>query len=141
MEIAIIASDRRKDMMTDLCIAYKGILEKHNLYATESTGKYISDATGLTIECMLPGGRGGIEQLTSRISFDEIDLVLYFRNSYKADAYNEVESDLLRVCDLHNVPLATNQATAEALILSLEQGVLDWRDLVNPRSAINQKKH
>ena len=141
MEIAIIASDRRKDMMTDLCIAYKGILEKHNLYATESTGKYIADATGLHIECMLPGGRGGIEQLTSRISFDEIDLVLYFRNSYKADAYNEVESDLLRVCDLHNVPLATNQATAEALILALEQGVLDWRDLVNPRSAINQKKH
>ena len=141
MEIAIIASDRRKEMMTDFCLAYKTILEKHNLYATESTGQYISEATDLRIECMLPGGRGGIEQLTSRISYDEIDLVLYFRNSYNANGYNESESNLIRVCDLHNVPLATNQATAEALIMALEQGVLDWRNLVNPRSAINQKKH
>lgn len=57
MEIAIIASDRKKELMTEFCMAYQGILCKHNLYATESTGKYISDATGLTIECMLPGGQ------------------------------------------------------------------------------------
>ncbi len=134
MEIAIIASDRKKELMTEFCMAYQGILCKHNLYATESTGKYISDATGLTIECMLPGGSGGIEQLSSRISYNEIDLLLYFRNPLGAPQYNEAEHNLLRLCDIYNVPVATNIATAEALILALDQGSLDWRELVNPRS-------
>ena len=134
MEIAIIASDRKKELMTEFCMAYQGILCKHNLYATESTGKYISDATGLTIECMLPGIQGGIEQLSSRISYNEIDLLLYFRNPLNAPQYNEAEHNLLRLCDIYNVPVATNIATAEALILALDQGSLDWRELVNPRS-------
>lgn len=138
MEIAIIASDRKKELMTEFCMAYQGILCKHNLYATESTGKYISDATGLTIECMLPGGSGGIEQLSSRISYNEIDLLLYFRNPLGAPQYNEAEHNLLRLCDIYNVPVATNIATAEALILALDQGSLDWRELVNPRSEANK---
>lgn len=103
MEIAIIASVRKKELMTEFCMAYQGILCKHNLYATESTGKYISDATGLTIECMLPGGSGGIEQLSSRISYNEIDLLLYFRNPLGAPQYNEAEHNLLRLCDIYNV--------------------------------------
>ena len=129
-----MASDRKIEVMTEVCMAYQGILCKHNLYATESTGKYISDATGLTIECMLPGGSGGIEQLSSRISYNEIDLLLYFRNPLGAPQYNEAEHNLLRLCDIYNVPVATNIATAEALILALDQGSLDWRELVNPRS-------
>lgn len=140
MEIAIIASDRKKELMTEFCMAYQGILCKHNLYATESTGKYISDATGLTIECMLPGGSGGIEQLSSRISYNEIDLLLYFRNPLGAPQYNEAEHNLLRLCDIYNVPVATNIATAEALILALDQGSLDWRELVNPRSKANKNR-
>ena len=140
MEIAIIASDRKKELMTEFCMAYQGILCKHNLYATESTGKYISDATGLTIECMLPGGSGGIEQLSSRISYNEIDLLLYFRNPLGAPQYNEAEHNLLRLCEIYNVPVATNIATAEALILALDQGSLDWRELVNPRSEANKNR-
>ena len=140
MEIAIIASDRKKELMTEFCMAYQGILCKHNLYATESTGKYISDATGLTIECMPPGGSGGIEQLSSRISYNEIDLLLYFRNPLGAPQYNEAEHNLLRLCDIYNVPVATNIATAEALILALDQGSLDWRELVNPRSEANKNR-
>ena len=140
MEIAIIASDRKKELMTEFCMAYQGILCKHNLYATESTGKYISDATGLTIECMLPGGSGGIEQLSSRISYNEIDLLLYFHNPLGAPQYNEAEHNLLRLCDIYNVPVATNIATAEALILALDQGSLDWRELVNPRSEANKNR-
>ena len=134
MEIAIIASDRKKELMTEFCMAYQGILSKHNLYATESTGKYISDATGLTIECMLPGGSGGIEQLSSRISYNEIDLLLYFRNPLGAPQYNEAEHNLLRLCDIYNVPVATNIATAEVLIHGLERGDMDWRNIVNPIS-------
>lgn len=139
MEIAIIASDKKKELMTEFCMAYQGILSKHHLCATESTGRYISEATGLTIECMLPGNQGGIEQLSSRISYNEIDLLLYFRNPLNAPQYNEAEHNLLRLCDIYNVPVATNIATSEALILALDQGSLDWRELVNPRSQTNMK--
>ncbi len=140
MEIAIIASDRKKELMTEFCMAYQGILCRHNLYATESTGKYISEATGLSIECLLPGVQGGVEQLSSRIAYNEIDLLLYFRNPLNAPQYDEAEYNLLRLCDIYNVPVATNIATAEALILALDQGSLDWRELVNPRS-LNKNKN
>ena len=139
MEIAIIASDRKKELMTEFCMAYQGILCRHNLYATESTGKYISEATGLSIECLLPGVQGGVEQLSSRIAYNEIDLLLYFRNPLNAPQYDEAEHNLLRLCDIYNVPVATNIATAEALILALDQGSLDWRELVNPRSLNTNK--
>jgi len=138
MEIAIIASDRKKELMTEFCIAYQGILCKHNLYATDATGKYISDATGLNIECVMSGTQGGVEQISSRIAFNEIDLLLYFRNTISAPQYKEAEYNILRLCDIYNVPVATNIATAEALILALDQGTLDWRDLVNPRSKMNR---
>jgi len=138
MEIAIIASDSKKELMTEFCIAYQGILCKHNLYATDATGKYISEATGLNIECVMSGMQGGIDQLASRIAFNEIDLLLFFRNTVSAPEYKESEHNILRLCDIYNVPFATNIATAEALILALDQGTLDWRDLVNPKSKTNR---
>ncbi len=140
MEIAIIAHDTKKELMTQFCIAYCGILSKHNLYATDITGKYISEATGLNIERLLAGSQGGEEQIASRISFNEIDVLLYFRDTRNADGMRENEANILRLCDVHNVPLATNIATAEALILALDQGSLDWRELVNPRSKMNRIK-
>lgn len=140
MEIAIIAHDTKKELMTQFCIAYCGILSKHNLYATDITGKYISEATGLHIERLLAGSQGGEEQIASRISFNEIDVLLYFRDTRNADGMRENEANILRLCDVHNVPLATNIATAEALILALDQGSLDWRELVNPRSKINRAR-
>ena len=138
MEIAIIAHDTKKELITQFCIAYCGILSKHNLYATDITGKYIADATGLNIERLLSGHQGGEEQIASRISLNEIDILLYFRDTRNSAGYKRAESDILRLCDLHNVPVATNIATAEALILALDQGSLDWRELVNPRSRINR---
>ncbi len=140
MEIAIIAHDTKKELMTQFCIAYCGILSKHNLYATDITGKYISEATGLHIERLLAGSQGGEEQIASRISFNEIDVLLYFRDTRNAEGMRENEANILRLCDVHNVPLATNIATAEALILALDQGSLDWRELVNPRSKMNRAK-
>ena len=140
MEIAIIAHDTKKELMTQFCIAYCGILSKHNLYATDITGKYISEATGLNIERLLAGSHGGEEQIASRISFNEIDVLLYFRDTRNAEGIRENEANILRLCDVHNVPLATNIATAEALILALDQGSLDWRELVNPRSKMNRVK-
>lgn len=140
MEIAIIAHDTKKELMTQFCIAYCGILSKHNLYATDITGKFITEATGLNIERLLAGSQGGEEQIASRISFNEIDILLYFRDTRNASGFTENEANILRLCDVHNVPVATNIATAEALILALDQGSLDWRDLVNPRSRMNRVK-
>ncbi len=138
MEIAIIAHDTKKELMTQFCIAYCGILNKHNLYATDITGRYIHEATGLNIVRLLAGSQGGQEQIASRISFNEIDILLYFRDTRSNESFTENEANILRLCDVHNIPVATNIATAEALILALDQGNLDWRELVNPRSKINR---
>ena len=137
MEIAIMAHDIKKELMAQFCIAYCGILSKHNLCATGITAKYISDATGLNIERLLSGEQGGEQQITSRLAYNEIDLLLFFRDTRASGDYDEVEHELLRMCDLYNIPVATNIATAEALVCALDRGDLDWRELVNPRSAYN----
>jgi len=130
MQIALIAGERKKELMAQFCIAYCGILSKHDLFATGTTGKYISDATGLQVECLLAGAQGGAEQIASRVSYDEIDLLLFFRDT---DVNYETDNELIRMCDLHNVPVATNIATGEVLVMALERGDLDWRRIVNPR--------
>ena len=140
MYIAIIADDNKKELMAQFCIAYCGILARHHLCATHRTGKYISDATGLEIETFLAGSSGGTEQIASRVSYNEIDLVFYFRSTDPSDMVYDGEANLLRLCDVHNVPLATNIATAEALVIALDNGSLNWRELVNPHSEYNMRK-
>lgn len=140
MDIAIIADDTKKELAAQFCTAYCGILSKYNLCATAVTGRYISDSTGLVIERLFPGSSGGSDQIASRIAFDEIDMLLFFRDSAIHGTGSAQDNDLLRLCDLHNVPVATNIATAEVLVRALERGDLDWRELVNPRSEFNMKK-
>jgi len=140
MEIAIIAHDLKKELMAQFCIAYCGILSKHNLCATAITAKYISEATGLKIEKLMSGEQGGEQQIASRVAYNEIDVLLYFRDTRVTNANNPVEHELLRMCDLYNVPVATNIATAEVIITALERGDLDWREIVNPRSTLNNVK-
>ena len=135
-----MAHDIKKELMAQFCIAYCGILSKHNLCATGITAKYISDATGLTIERLLSGDQGGEQQITSRLAYNEIDLLLFFRDTRASGEYDEVEHELLRMCDLYNIPVATNIATAEALVCALDRGDLDWREFMNPRSDYNRKK-
>ncbi|MBO4795735.1 MAG: methylglyoxal synthase [Clostridia bacterium] len=128
MEIAIISSDTKKLLVTEFCMAYCGILSRHHLCATATTGKYITDATGLVIEKLLTGSRGGIDQIASRITYNEIDLLLYFGDPTHEMSYLENEMNIIRLCDMNNVPVATNIASAEALIFALERGDLDWRE-------------
>lgn len=125
MQIALIAQDDKKELMTQLCIAYCGILAKHTLCSTATTGRFIAEATGLNIELVLPGAGGGTEQIASRIAYGEIDLLLYFRDAM--DEFDSEDAKLIQLCDTYNLPLATNLATAEALILALDRGDLDWR--------------
>ena len=132
MEIALIAHDLKKELMAQFCIAYCGILSKHNLCATATTAKYISEATGLTIDRFLGGEHGGEEQIASRIAYNEIDVLLYFRDTRPSSKVKPSELELLRVCDQYNVPIGTNIATAEVIITALDRGDLDWREIVNP---------
>lgn len=134
MNIALIAHDSKKELMVQFCIAYCGILSKHHLCATGTTAKVVSEATGLQIARYLSGAQGGGEQISARISCNEIDLLLFFRDPISAKPHEPKDYDLLRLCDVHNIPVATNIATAEALIHSLERGDLDWREIVNPHS-------
>ncbi len=133
MNIALIAHDAKKELMTQFCIAYCGILSKHNLCATGITGKLVAEATGLNVVRFLSGSQGGDQQIAARIGYNEIDLLLMFRDPLNRKASEPNEDNLLRLCDVHNIPVATNIATAEALIHSLERGDLDWRDIVNPK--------
>ena len=132
MNIALIAHDKKKELMVQFCIAYCGILAKHNLCATATTGKLISEATGLVIDRYLSGQQGGDQQIGARIAYDEIDMVVFLRdvNSFG----NEPDVDaMIRLCDEQNIPIATNLATAEMLVLGLARGDLDWRELVRKK--------
>lgn len=139
MRLALIADDKKKELMTQFCIAYCGILSKHDLCTTSITGKYIEDATGLKLEKLMSGTHGGIQQIASRISYDEVDMLIYMRDptvEHRPDT-KEVIENLLRLCDIHGVPAATNIATAEMLIGGLDRGDLDWRMNVTPRAPLN----
>lgn len=130
MQIAIIASDKRKELMTEFCVAYCGILSRHNVCATGTTGKYLAEATGLNIEILVSGMHGGTQLIANRIAYDEIDLLLYFRDTEDDKEYADVQLNLVRMCDKQNIPVATNLATADALIQALDRGDFDWRKLL-----------
>lgn len=132
MNIALIAHDTKNELMVQFCIAYCGVLSKHNLCATGTTGKMVAEATGLNVQRYLSGSQVGDQQISARISCNEIDLLLFFRDPISVKPHEPNDMNLLRLCDVHNIPVATNIATAEALIHALERGDLDWRDIVNP---------
>ncbi len=131
MNIAIMCHTKKQDLMVQFCTAYCGILSKHTVCATNATGKMIADATGLNVNLFLSHELGGIEQIGQRISYNEIDMVLFF-NSPVDDLLNMEIMNIMRLCDQHSVPFASNVATAELLIHGLARGDLDWREVMNP---------
>jgi len=130
MNIALTAHDAKKELMVQFCIAYCGILSRHTLCGTGTTGKMVSEATGLKLQRFLSGTQGGDQQIAARIACNEIDLLLFFRDPLNPKPNEPNDMNLLRLCDMHNIPVATNIATAEVLIHGLERGDLDWRDIV-----------
>ena len=130
MNIAFIAHDGKKRLMENLCIAYRHILSKHELYATGTTGQIIEEATNLPVHKYLAGHLGGEHQLGAQIVQNDIDLLIFLRDPM-IQRYVERDIDsVMRLCDVHNIPLASNLATAEALLLALERGDLDWRNVL-----------
>ena len=131
MNIGMIAHNSKKSLIEDFCIAYQGILSKHELYATGTTGRRIEEATDLRIHKFLAGSLGGEKQFTEMIERNGMDLVLFFYNPQMISPRKEREpdvTDVIRCCDQYNIPIATNIATAECLILGLDRGDLDWRN-------------
>ena len=133
MNIALMSHDNKKDLMVQFCTAYAGILSQHQLYATNTTGHMVADATGLDIHCFFSCAHGGAQQIGARISYNEFDLVLFFNDPNSESLSSEV-TYISRLCDQNNIPFASNIATAEMLVLGLARGDLDWRCIMNPSS-------
>jgi methylglyoxal synthase len=131
MNVALIAHDAKKKLMQNFCIAYRGILSRHELYATGTTGRLIEEVTNLSVHKYLAGHLGGEQQMSAQIEHNEIDLVIFLRDPLSPQK-NELDiNNVLRLCDMYNIPVATNLASAELLIKSLERGDLEWREMYN----------
>lgn len=128
MKIALIAHDEKKDEMVNFTIAYESTFENFTLYATGTTGKRIMEETNLQVNRMNSGPLGGDQQIGAMIATGELDLILFFRDPLTAQPHEPDVSALLRLCDVYGIPLATNIATAELLIRSIEKGYFQWRD-------------
>ncbi len=129
MNIGLIAHDSKKALMQNLCIAYRGILSKHQLFATGTTGRLIEEVTNLTIHKYLAGPLGGQQQLGAQIAQNDIDALIFLRDPSNPKPHEPNVNDVIRLCDVHNIPMATNLATAEIIILALDRGDLDWREM------------
>ena len=132
MNIAFMAHDNKKELMVQFCTAYAGILSRHNLFATNTTGHMVADATGLNVHCFLSYAHGGSQQIGARISYNEFDMVIFFNDPNSGEVRQDEVSYLSRLCDQNNIPFASNIATAEMLVLGLARGDLDWRTMYNP---------
>lgn len=119
MKIALIAHDQKKDAIVAFAQKHFGLLEKCELVATGTTGKRIAEATGLKIETVLSGPLGGDQQIGSMVAREEVKAVIFLRDPLTAQPHEPDITALLRVCDVHNIPLATNEATAEMVLAQL----------------------
>jgi len=129
MNIGLVAHDSKKKLMQNFCIAYRGILSKHMLYATGTTGRLIEEVTNLNVHKYLAGHLGGEQQLGSQIEHNEIDLVIFLRDPLTPKSHEPDIVNIMSTCDMHNIPLATNLAIAELLINSLVRGDMEWREM------------
>ncbi len=131
MKIALIAHDRKKEEIVQLAMAYESILSEHVLFATGTTGLRIMEATSLIVSRVLSGPLGGDQQIGAMIARNEMDLIIFLRDPLTSQPHEPDITALLRLCDVHKIPFATNLGTAEILLKALERGELDWRDVVH----------
>lgn len=135
MNITLMAHDKKKELMIQFCTAYKSVLSKHTLSATATTGRLVSDATGLPVSLFLSKNQGGHQQVDARIAYNEIDLIILFADPSESDPWEEQRIiQTLHLCDTYNVPVATNLASAEMMVLGLQRGDLDWREMIPKRT-------
>ena len=129
MNIGLIAHESKRKLMQNFCIAYRGVLSKHKLFATGTTGRLIEEVTNLSVHKYLAGNLGGEQQIGAQIEHNEIDLMIFLRDPLAPDMHKPDINYIVKLCDTHNIPLATNLATAELLIKSLDRGDMEWREM------------
>ncbi len=129
MNIALIAHDTKKKLMQNFCIAYRGILSKHELCATGTTGRLVEEVTNLNIRKFLAGHLGGEQQIGAQIEHNEVDLVIFLRDPLTPKSNEPDVNNVVKLCDMYNIPMATNLATAELLVKALDRGDLEWREM------------
>lgn len=134
MRIALVAHDKKKEDLIQFVTAYKSILEDHELFATGTTGSRIIDEVGLSVYRYKSGPLGGDQQIGSAIANNEMDMVIFFRDPLTAQPHEPDVAALIRLCDVYQIPLATNMGTAEILLKGMEEGFLDWRLLEERRA-------
>jgi methylglyoxal synthase len=139
MNIALIAHDKKKNDLVQFVTAYQAAFSKHILYATGTTGLRISEATGLQLTRFQSGPLGGDQQIGAMIAKNKMDAVFFFRDPLTAQPHEPDVTALVRLCDVYSIPLATNMGTAELLIRGLEEGLLEWRNIVNKNGETNEK--
>ncbi|MFD2760846.1 methylglyoxal synthase [Lentibacillus juripiscarius] len=132
MNIALIAHDKKKEDIIHFTVAYSHVLKNHQLFATGTTGKRISEETGLTIHRFQSGPLGGDQQIGAKIASNEMDGVIFFRDPLTAQPHEPDVSALMRLCDVHLIPLATNRTAAEMMIAALARGDFDWQEFKTP---------
>ena len=128
MNVGLVAHDSKKKLMQNFCIAYRGILNKHELYATGTTGRLIEEVANLNIHKYLAGHLGGMQQMAAQIEHNEMDLVIFLRDPFTPKTHEPDVNNVIRLCDSYNIPLASNLATAERLIKALDRGDREWRE-------------
>lgn len=133
MNIALMSHDHKKELMVQFCTAYAGILSRHTICATNTTGRLVAEATGLNVHLFMTCAHGGSEQIGARIAYNEIDLVIFLNDPHDSEMEDSVRY-ISNLCDQSNIPFASNIATAEVLVLGLDRGDLAWRDIVNPKT-------
>ena len=130
MNIVLIAHEAKKKLMQNFCIAYRGILSRHDIYATETTGRLVEEASGIQVHKFLAGHLGGVQQICTQIESNQMDLVIFLREPIlNSQPHNNDFHNISTLCDIHNIPIASNLASAELLVKALERGDLNWREL------------
>ena len=130
MNIGLVAHDTKKKLVQNFCIAYKSILGRHELFATGTTGRLIEEVTNLRVNKHLAGHLGGEQQLGAQIAHNDIDMVIFLRDPLSAKSHEPDPYAVMKLCDIHNIPVATNLATAELLVKALDRGDLEWRNIL-----------
>lgn len=119
MKIALVAHDKKKDDIVEFVLRNKDIFEQHELFATGTTGRLISEIVGLKVHRFLSGPLGGDQQIGAKIADGEMDFVIFLRDPLTAQPHEPDVNALLRLCDVHHIPLATNIGSAEIFLKAL----------------------
>lgn len=130
MNIALIAHDKKKEDIIRFSKKYHSILSKHQLFATGTTGMRIADEADLKVTRFLSGPLGGDQQIGSKIASEEMHMVIFFRDPLTAQPHEPDITALLRLCDVHQIPVATNLAMADIMIQALDHDDFEWKNII-----------